>query len=197
MAFNEIAVLILMRVIGWRCVAVAARRNHGFRAALGDVLAQVVCIEGFVGEHRIAIDILQQRGRLRDVMCLSLGQDQSGKIAQALDQRMDLGAQSAARAPDRLRPFSLAAPEECWCARTMVLSRNTSSNSAPLANSVNTRCQTPLLDQRAKHVYTLFQRPNSAGKSRHGLPVRAIHSTASMNSRLSPPLPSRIGGFTG
>ena len=104
-AFNEVAVLVLMGVIGCRRVAVGARRNNRFRATPGDVLAQFVTIEGFVGEHRVAIDILQQRGRLRDVMCLPLGQDKSGKVAQALDQRMDLGGQSATRAPDRLRAF--------------------------------------------------------------------------------------------
>ena len=35
---------------------------------------------------------------------------------------------------------------------------------------------------------TVFQLPNDAGRSRQGLPVRAIHSTASTNSRLSLPL---------
>jgi hypothetical protein len=43
------------------------------------------------------------------------------------------------------------------------------------------------------HCYlkTLFQWPNEGGRSRQGLPVRAIHSTASTNSRLS--LPRRPG----
>ena len=104
-AFNEIAVLILMPVIGcWRG-AVGARRNDRFRATLGDVLAQLVSVKGFIGEHRIGIDVLQQRSSLRNVMCLPLGQDESGKVAQALDQRLDLGVQSAPRAPDRLRAF--------------------------------------------------------------------------------------------
>jgi hypothetical protein len=43
----------------------------------------------------------------------------------------------------------------------------------------------PLSDQRPKRWYTLFQEPNSRGRSRHGAPVRAIHSTASTNRRLS------------
>ena len=37
-------------------------------------------------------------------------------------------------------------------------------------------------------VSILFQCPNEGGGSRQGLPVRAIHSTASTNSRLSVPL---------
>ncbi|QIE29642.1 hypothetical protein SBC2_77180 (plasmid) [Caballeronia sp. SBC2] len=67
----------------------------------------------------------------------------------------------------------------------MVLSMKTSSKSASTANASKTSCHMPLRDHRAKRMYTLFQRPNSAGKSRHGAPVRAIHSTASTNSRLS------------
>lgn len=43
----------------------------------------------------------------------------------------------------------------------------------------------PAWDPRANRLYMLFQRPNSSGRSRHGLPVRAIHETASTNSRLS------------
>ena len=34
----------------------------------------------------------------------------------------------------------------------------------------------------------MFQLPNKAGRSRQGLPVRTIHSTASTNRRLSLPL---------
>lgn len=34
----------------------------------------------------------------------------------------------------------------------------------------------------------VFQLPNAAGRSRHGLPVRAIHNTASTNNRASPPV---------
>src|SRR5205085_7361757 len=37
-------------------------------------------------------------------------------------------------------------------------------------------------------INTLFQFPNKGGRSRHGLPVRTIHSTASTNRRLSLPL---------
>ena len=55
-AFNEIAVLILIRVIECWCVAVGARRNERFRASLGDVLAQLVSIKAFVGEHRRDFD---------------------------------------------------------------------------------------------------------------------------------------------
>ena len=42
---------------------------------------------------------------------------------------------------------------------------------------------------------TVFQWPNVAGKSRQGLPVRAIHNTASIKRRLSAPLRPGSDGF--
>jgi hypothetical protein len=50
----------------------------------------------------------------------------------------------------------LGAPAACWWALTIVESRKTSSKSASLAISANTRCQTPRSDQRAKRLYALF-----------------------------------------
>jgi len=41
------------------------------------------------------------------------------------------------------------------------------------------------LTQLRKRVKTLFQFPNKRGRSRHGLPVRTIHSIFSTNRRLS------------
>src|SRR4051812_49674163 len=52
----------------------------------------------------------------------------------------------------------------------------------------NSRFQTSAFTQSRKRVYTLLQWPNEAGRSRQGLPVRAIHKTASTNTRLSLPL---------
>jgi hypothetical protein len=87
----------------------------------------------------------------------------------------------------------------CWCARTIVESIRMCSISVSPAKAFATRVHTPLLRQREKRIYTVCHRPNSAGRSRHGLPVRAIHSTASRNQRLldavrprSPSLPGRI-----
>lgn len=69
-----------------------------------------------------------------------------------------------------------------------VPSMKTSSKSESLASSSNTRPQTPPFCQRANRRYTLFQLPNSGGRSRHGAPDRAIHNTASTNSRLFAPV---------
>jgi hypothetical protein len=58
----------------------------------------------------------------------------------------------------------------------------------------NSRFQTSAFAQSRKRV-TLFQWPNAAGRSRQGLPVRAIHNTASTKSRLFLPLRPGSPGF--
>jgi hypothetical protein len=50
----------------------------------------------------------------------------------------------------------------------------------------NTRWKTPAFTHSRKRLKTEFHLPNNADKSRHGLPVRAIQSTASVNNRASP-----------
>ena len=102
---NEIAVLILMLVIRCRVVAIGAWRNNRLGTKLGNLLTQRVRVKGLVGHDSIRINVLQQRGRLRDVMSLPPGQDESSKIAQALDQCVNLGSQPTTGSPDRLRPF--------------------------------------------------------------------------------------------
>ena len=65
----------------------------------------------------------------------------------------DLGAQSAARAPDGLvLTVSFLAPALCWRARTTVLSIIAYSLSASAARCWNIRSQTPLLAQRLNRV---------------------------------------------
>ena len=66
----------------------------------------------------------------------------------------------------------------------MVESMKTSRKLRSRPSVVNTSA-TRRRDQRAKRWYVLFHEPNSCGRSRQGLPVRAIHSTASTNLRLS------------
>lgn len=67
----------------------------------------------------------------------------------------------------------------------MVPSMSTYSKSASTGKTLNTRSKTPFLAHLRKRWKTEFHNPNSSSKSRHGAPVRAIHRTASRNSRLS------------
>src|SRR4051794_24983223 len=70
----------------------------------------------------------------------------------------------------------------------MVASTRAYSRSGSSEQASNNRCQTSAFTQSRKRLKTLFQCPNRGGRSRHGLPVRTIHSTASTNRRLSLPL---------
>lgn len=146
---------------------------------------RLVRIECFVGDEGVGRNVADENRSLCHVMNLSGRQGEAMQTTQSLHECMNLGAQSATGTTERLRAVFFRAPAACWWARTMVESRNASLKSASFANSLKTRCHTPLSDQRAKRWYTLFQGPNSSGISRHGLPVRATHSTDSTKSRLS------------
>ena len=65
----------------------------------------------------------------------------------------------------------------------MAYSMSGSSETAP-----NIRLKTSALTQWRNRLKTVFQRPNCAGRSRQGAPVRAIHKTASRNNRASAPV---------
>lgn len=62
-------------------------------------------------------------------------------------------------------------------------------NDAPHPSTHRHRRRGTSLNPQAFHL------PNNGGKSRHGLPVRAIHSTASVNKRASPPVRPGSDGF--
>jgi hypothetical protein len=179
---------VLMRIESPRFSPIPARRNHRTGAALGNALDQRVGIVGFVRNDGLRDDAIEYRLGLRYIVQLTTAEGPAGQTAQTFDQRMNLGGQTAPRVPERLIAVFFGAPAACWWARTMVESRKTSSKSASLASSSNTRCHTPLSDQRAKRLYTLFQGPKAFGRSRQGEPVRAIHKTASTNCRLSAPV---------
>jgi hypothetical protein len=122
---------------------------------------------------------------LRNVGHLTTGQNPAQRIAQSIHHSMAFGAQSTPRATERLCTFFYWAPAACWWARTAVLSMNNTSKSASSLTASITRVHTPFLLQREKRVYVACQLPSPGSRSRQGEPVRAIHSTASTNSRLS------------
>lgn len=160
-------------------------RDHHADAPCAQALTQIGGIVSGVGHHMGAAHLREQLLYVGNVAHLPRGESESSQLTQTLHQGVDLGTQPAARAPERLRAVFFGAPLECWCARTIVVSRYTSRNCASAARTRNTRCQTPVSDQRANRRNMLFQGPNSSGRSRQGEPVRAIQSTASTKTRLS------------
>ncbi len=99
----------------------------------------------------------------------------------------------------RSPPF---APWPCRCTRTMVASTMAYSMSGSPLTASNRRTKTSAFTQSRKRLNTVFHLPKCSGKSRHGLPVRTIHKTASTNNRLSvplrprsPTLPKQMGSY--
>ena len=135
----------LAAALGWD-YWVFPRRHEGFDHAF-------IGIEGFVGQQGIGFHLRQEHVGTFKIMRLTTSQEEGKRIAKCIDHEMDLCAQPAFAAPDRLL-FTVFfwAPALCWWARTIVLSIMAYSLSASAAKSSNIFFQTPLLAQRENRV---------------------------------------------
>lgn len=113
-ALDEVARLVAMPVDRAWTQSVAARGNDGLGATRFDDVDQCIAVVAFVGDDRFGGDVLNQGGALAHIGRLAAGQDQAQRIAQCVNAGVDLGAQPAARAADRLiASVFLAAPAAC------------------------------------------------------------------------------------
>ena len=197
-ALNQVACLVLLTVVLTRRQPLAARRGDCLSASREYALDKRIAVVPLVGNDCLGRNGFHQRCALCDVVNLHTRQDQPQWIAQGIHTGVDLGAQSTTRATNRLiaRVF-LKAPAECWCARTTVESMNNASRSASPRRASATRAHTPLISHRANRTYTECHCHNSTGRSRQGLPTRAVYNTASTNSRLLAARPPLSVGFPG
>jgi hypothetical protein len=94
---------IKLSVILARRGSVGPGRDHG---GLADGRQRFkhprIGVERLVGDQRIGLQRGQQVVRSLQVVCVSAGQEEAERVAQCIDQGMDLGAQPAARAANRL-----------------------------------------------------------------------------------------------
>ena len=94
---------IKLPVIVARRGPVGPRRDHRGLASGGQWLKDaLIGVERLVGDQRIGRHRGQQVVRAHQVVRLAAGQKEPDRVAQRVDQRVDLGAQSTSRAPDRL-----------------------------------------------------------------------------------------------
>jgi hypothetical protein len=162
--FNEISTFVDMFVITPEFDSIGFWRNNGHGLHCLDNRQKAVGVKGLVGYHRT--HVLHAFNEIRsfgDVVSFATGQTKPGQIAQAINGCMNLGAQAPTRAAKTLLPVFLGAPAACWCARTIVLSRKTSSKSASSQSLAKRICQTPLSAQREKRLNTVFHGPNQDG----------------------------------
>ena len=146
--------------------------------------------------NALAFDVrsVDQRRHADRVEALAGQQHEAHKIAERIGQRQDFGRHAAFGAADGL---ALSPPFAPWPWRwtlTMVASTMAYSMSGSSEQAANSRANTSALTQSRKRLKTVFHLPKKAGRSRHGLLVRTIQSTASTKRRLSLPLrPGSLG----
>jgi hypothetical protein len=101
-AFDEVALAIEGEVgFAW-LLAVRLRRNDGRDLSLSECVDERVRVVALVGDQRVGLEVFEQRLGLRDVGGLSGRERQRDRIAECIDDGVDLGCQSAARAADGL-----------------------------------------------------------------------------------------------
>src|SRR5580704_1220127 len=186
--FDEMAPFVHLGVDLERHGAAGMPSNHDLGGALVEIGDDVVAVEGLVGDQRGEIDAVEKRRDTDGVEALSWQQHESDEIAERVGEGEDFCRHAAFGAADGLAlspPFA-ACPWR-WTL-TMVASIMAYSMSGSSETASKRRLKTSPLTQSRYRLKTLFHGPNSGGRSRHGLPVRAIHNTASTNRRLSSPL---------
>jgi hypothetical protein len=101
-ALDEIALAVEGKVrLPW-FLAVGFRRNDGGDVTRLERLDKGVGVVALVGDESLRLDLAQQRLGLGDVGRLPRRQGENDRIAECVDDGMDLGRQSASRAADGL-----------------------------------------------------------------------------------------------
>src|SRR5436189_2188413 len=163
-------------------------------AACIEIGDQGIAVERRVADQRPKGEPVDERRHAHRVEPLPRQKHEAHEIAERVGERQDFGGQAAFGTADGLARSLPFAPCPWRWTLTMVASTMAYSMSGSSEQASNRRFHTSAFTQSRKRVYTLFQWPKVRGRSRQGLPVRAIHNTASTNSRLSLPLrPGSLG----
>ena len=78
------------------------RDHHGLAGGEERIDDPLLGIERLVGDQRLGLHRWQELVGADEIVRLAAGQGEANRIAERIDQRVDFGAQSAARAADRL-----------------------------------------------------------------------------------------------
>src|SRR3982074_2815333 len=121
-------------------------------------------------------------------------ENEANEIAECVGQRQNFSRHAAFGTADGLAlrpPFAPCPWRWTW---TMVASTMAYSMSGASDQASKSLVKTSSLTQSRYRLKTVFQLPIIGGRSRHGLPVPTIQSTASTKRRLSLPLrPGSVG----
>ena len=165
-------------------LAIRSRRDQHGHASRFRRVDDVVGVVAFVAEEVAAVGCrLDERRRLDDVVDVSGGQMEVGRITESVHESVDLGGRASARSSNTLALGPPFPPAACWWTRTMEASMIAVSASASRASAFSTASKTPRSFQRENLECTVFHEPKRSGRSRQGTPVFAMYSTAFMNVR--------------
>ena len=112
-ALDEIALAIEGEVARHRRCPAGMRRNHWSDLPPGEEIDEAIGVIGLVADQGRRVVLCEQRLGANKIVGLSWREHQLHGIAQSIDERVNFGAQSAARAADRLRAVFFAAPALC------------------------------------------------------------------------------------
>src|SRR5246500_5601546 len=201
---DEMPPFVHLLIDGERLCAARMLGDDDLGAARVEIGDNGVAVERLVGDQRVEGQSLDERRHAHGVEALSRQKHEAHEIAERIGEGQDFGGHAALRTADRLTLSPPFAPCPWRWTLTMVASTMAYSMSGSSETASNSRFQISAFTQSRKRVNTLFQWPNAAGRSRQGLPVRAIHNTASTKSRLflplrpgSPGLPTQWGPLFG
>ena len=112
---DQMACLVEFFVVRARCRAIALGRDHRDLVGSGKRLDYPgIGVESLVGEQRIGGEVRQEGVGALQIMRLPGGEQKFDRVAECVDQGMDLGAQPAFAAADRLvLAIFLGAPALC------------------------------------------------------------------------------------
>jgi hypothetical protein len=112
-ALDDVALFVEMPVVGDGLGTTGVRRDDGEGADFGDGLADAVGVVRLVGDDVLGTLAVEQGLGLRGVVHLTCGEDDADELAQGVDQQVQLAAQPATRAANRLRIRAPFAPALC------------------------------------------------------------------------------------
>lgn len=152
-AFHEPPLAIEREVAFPVGLAVRSRWNDRFDPTHVKMVNEAVAVVAFIADESGGLDLLRQGFGLHHVVNMSAGEADRQRIAQGIDDCVDFGRQSAARAPDRFVRIPLfRAPALCWWALMMVASIMAYSLSGSSAKVLKRLSQTPLSAHREKRL---------------------------------------------
>src|SRR5215470_13557267 len=125
---DEMALLVEMAIVRDCARTAGVGRDHGGYAAVCEMSAKPIGIEGLVSDDVVGGQASNQGFGLSRLVHLSGRVEQAQHIAEGINGDVNLRAQPSARASDRLLLNPPFPPAACWCARMIVPSMMIASN---------------------------------------------------------------------